>query len=114
MKFVGYQEGTRNYRFVDKNGMIKRSPNATFIEDKKQDKVIRGEKEVEEAPQPDTKEDDEDEEEEENEADEAVEAEDAEEKQALVRRSSSKSRRQVDFGPLVACGSREGVCGHIE
>jgi hypothetical protein len=36
MKFVGYQEGTRNYRFVDKEGNIIRSPNARFIEEKRE------------------------------------------------------------------------------
>ena len=35
MKFFGYQDGTRNYRFVDKYGRIIRSPNATFIESKR-------------------------------------------------------------------------------
>ena len=34
MKFVGYQEGTRNYQFVDKKGGIVRSPNAAFIQGK--------------------------------------------------------------------------------
>ena len=39
MKFVGYQEGTRNYRFVNKHGEITRSPNAIFIENGKTKKI---------------------------------------------------------------------------
>lgn len=104
MKFVGYQEGTRNYRFVDKKGGIVRSPNAAFIEKKEDEEKEKKRKakevqpaDVEEVPESEESDSSEDEEE------EKVQEE------APIRRSG-RNRRQVHFGSMVAHPVRERTC----
>jgi hypothetical protein len=113
LKFMGYQEGTRNYRFVNKHGTIIRSPNATFTE-KMQTTMPQKTKEVcTERKQRDDDEDDDIldlvESDSEDDDDIMVAPENNENENAKPRRSLRK-RTPVDHGPFVAHNIVEERC----
>ena len=114
MKFVGYQEGTRNYRFVDRDGHITRSSNAVFIEQDKNritsNKPMRDEEIDDKTPPPlEDKESNEEEIEDESEesGNEEEEQQSTVEREVASPRRTGRTRKLVDHGPMVAHRAQE-------
>jgi transposase InsO family protein len=91
MRFVGYQENSKNYRFINNHGAITRSPTAIFLEEDilKQNKRIQNESEAS------------DELEHKGQSSGSSESDEEENVEPQRPRRSARRRTQVDFWPLV-------------